>query len=121
MIRTLDDFCAALEWATERYWLRWKIETQAIRTQTRSVIGMYSTCPIAAVCTVTENRFCNWTKARHALGMPEGLARDISVACDCNMNMLNEPQRNMRRQILNTLCAANARQKILLATIEKRK
>ena len=87
----------------------------------RGVIGMYSTCPIAAVCTVTENRFCNWTKARHELGMQEGLARDISVACDCNMGMLTEPQRNMRRQILRALCGVNARQKILLATLDWRK
>lgn len=94
---------------------------QAIRTEMRGVIGMYSTCPIAAVCTATANRFCNWTTARHALGMPEGLARDISVACDCNMRMLTGPQQDMRRQILRTLCAANARQKILLATLAKRK
>lgn len=121
MIRTLEDFCAALEWATERYWLRWKIEMQAIRTETRGVIGMYPTCPIAAVCTVMENRFCDWTNARHKLGMPDDLARDISVACDCNMEMLNAPQRNMRREILRVILRANARQNILLTALKRRK
>lgn len=85
------------------------------------VIGIYPTCPIVAVCRAKDSRWCNLETATHRLEMPHDLARNISIASDCNMGLLNEPQRNMRRQILRTLCAANARQKILLRTLERRK
>lgn len=124
MIKTLDDFCAALEWATELFYLRWRIDEGIIQASIKIQNGLhpsYPLVPITAICMAEERRWHGHDIAITHIEIDRAFARQIAEACELKMDYLDEWGQNIRREILRTILRTNARQKALLANLEKRK